>query len=235
MAVTKPMTEQLYADPTLVPEHFGLDHNVERLLVVMPGYAAENPTRRVGEGHLLYRCLGSFWRMLTTASYRSFVQGYRDFYANPRSGDYMASRLAALADGALPGADILLLAVDTPSFPDALRSRQDMIELVSVPSASDLDLALERSANGGAFDAALLLHHDAIGLGLAGIEATLLGAVPDRVFVLNGRRRVYRLDRTMRRRLASRRFLAETRIVELGLGIVIGLTSRFSKHRQAAI
>ena len=235
IAETKPMAEQLYADPALVPEHFGLDRKVKRLLVAMPGYAAESSTRQVGEGHPLYRCLGSLWRLLTTASYRSFVRGYRDFYANPRSGEYMTGQISALADSAFPGADLLFLAVNTPSLPDALQSRRDMIELVSVSSASDLHLSLERLANGATFDAVLLLHHDAIGLGLAGIEETLLGAVPDRVFVLNGRRRVYRLDPVMRRRLASRRFLAETRIVELGLGLMIGLISRFSGRRQTVL
>lgn len=230
----KPVTGQLYADPSLVPEHFGLDHKVERLIVVMPGYAADGSSARIGEGRPLYRCLGALWRVVTTASYRGFVRGYRDFYANPRSGAYMASQLSALADSALPGVDMLLLAVDMPALPEALMPRQDMVELVSVPSAADLHLALENASKSAVFDAALLLHHDAIGLGLAGIEATLQGAVPDGLFVLNGRRRVYRLDQAMRRRLASRRFLAETRIVELGLGLVIGVFARFSGRRQAA-
>ena len=52
-------------------------------------------------------------------------------------------------------------------------------------------------------------------------RATLADAMPGRTFVLNGRRRVYHLDRDMRGRLALRRFLAETRLAELALSYTI--------------
>ncbi|MGI9498848.1 MAG: hypothetical protein ACR2P3_02325 [Geminicoccaceae bacterium] len=228
------MSDQLYADPSLVPRHFGLDRKIERVVVVMPGYAAEGSARRLGEGHFLCRCLGFLWRALTMESYRSFVRGYRDFYANPRSSNYMAARLSALMDNAFPEADLLLLAVDVPSLPEPLSPWQDTIEMIPVPSAQDLRATLERSAKDVSFDVALLLHHDAIGLGLARLEKTLLEAAPGRTFVMNGRRRVYRLDRKMEQRLAWRRFLAETRIAELGLSLVIGIAARFSGRRQAS-
>ena len=46
-------------------------------------------------------------------------------------------------------------------------------------------------------------------------------ALPEKVFVLNGRHRFYRLDTTMQRRLRRRRVLAETRIVEIHAGSTI--------------
>ncbi len=67
----------------------------------------------------------------------------------------------------------------------------------------------------------LLVHADALGLGLGGLERELAAAFPEQVFVLNGRRRLYRLDPVMRRRLRRRRVLAETRIVEAALGRLV--------------
>ncbi len=222
------MTGQRYADPTLVPADLGTGRDVERILVVLPGYAADPAGRTVGEGSLAGRAFGGLWRLLTTASYRRFVRGHRDFYANARSADYMAARIADLADSALGDASILLVAVDLPALPAPLAARAGKIDLVQAPAlarlGADLPGLLDRR---GPFDAALLAHHDALGLGLGSVEKRLLAHCPERTFVINGRRRVYRLDRAMRRRLALRRFLAETRLVELAAGFAIRPLSYF--------
>ena len=74
---------------------------------------------------------GRLWRLLTTESYRHFVGIYRDFYANPRSADYMAARVEELAENALTRAKIVLVAVNTSSVPTALVERQRDVDVVS--------------------------------------------------------------------------------------------------------
>ncbi len=224
------MTEELFADPIRVPENLGLERRVKRVLAVMPGYAADEGSRRVGEGHLLFRGLGLIWRVLTTESYRGFVRGYRDFYANPRSSAYMAARLSELMASAFPDASLGIIAIDPPSLPAPLREHPS-VELTSVATIEDLDAAIAADAEAKPSDLTLLLHYDALGLGLGAIEKRLLKLVPHATFVMNGRRRVYRLDRTMRKRLAPRRWLAETRLVELGLGHVIGLAAHIGDRK----
>lgn len=76
------------------------------------------------------------------------------------------------------------------------------------------------------FDAIVLAHHDAIGLGLFALERALL-ARGQPVVVINGRRRVYRLGPAAHRLLAPRRFLAQTRIGELLMGYNIDFLRYF--------
>ena len=61
----------------------------------------------------------------------------------------------------------------------------------------------------------VLLFPDSIGLDFRGIERSIGREWPDkRLFALNGRRRFFRLDDSMQRRLALRRFLEKSRITE---------------------
>ena len=215
------MTGQRYADPAQVPADLGTGRKIERILIVLPGYAADPTGRTVGEGGLACRACGGLWRLLTTASYRRFVRGHRDFYANARPMDYMATRLAELADRALGDPSIVLVAVDMPSIPAPLAGRAGRIDLVAVPGLAGLGCLADLLANQDPFDAVLLAHHDALGLGLRAVERTVLAHCPDRTFVINGRRRVYRLDRDMQGRLAVRRLRAETRMVELAASFLL--------------
>jgi hypothetical protein len=66
----------------------------------------------------------------------------------------------------------------------------------------------------------VLLYPDAIGIGFGGIERRLLRLEPHGVItVLNGRRRVFELDRRVRRRLLLRRFLERSMLIECILGV----------------
>lgn len=61
----------------------------------------------------------------------------------------------------------------------------------------------------------VLLYPDAIGMNFGWIERTLVRRLPSKsILVLNGRRRHFRLDRDMRRKLTVRRFLERFRIPE---------------------
>ena len=67
----------------------------------------------------------------------------------------------------------------------------------------------------------VLLYPDAIGIGFGAIERRLPGHA--RITVLNGRRRVFALDRPTRRRLMLRRFLERTMLLEcvFGIGLLV--------------
>jgi len=76
--------------------------------------------------------------------------------------------------------------------------------------------------------AIVLLYPDAIGMDFGWIERTLARRWPSKhVFALNGRRRLFRLDREMRRRLAVRRFLEASRLPELAVFLVFAAATPF--------
>jgi hypothetical protein len=65
-------------------------------------------------------------------------------------------------------------------------------------------------------DNIVLLYADSIGMDFGAIERNIVSHWPlKRVLVLNGRRRMFRLDPDMRRRLALRRFLEVSRLPEI--------------------
>jgi hypothetical protein len=74
----------------------------------------------------------------------------------------------------------------------------------------------------------ILAHHDALGLGLYSLERALLAQFKD-TFVINGRRRVYRLDQSAQQEHKLRRFLAQTRLAELLISYRIDLLTFFAK------
>lgn len=210
---------QAYKNAQEAPAHLGLGQPVKNVLVIIPGYAAE--TSRIGEGSALLSSAGWLWRVLTTANFKSFVKQYRDFYANPRSSLYMAEAIGALLGKAMPDAQVVLLspAQDDYSAPWAARR----LPLASAP-ADYGNLAKPH----GPFDVAILAHHDALGLGLYPLERALLAQFKD-VFVINGRQRVYRLDRSAQEGHKLRRFLAQTRLAELLMSYRIDLLTFFAK------
>ena len=70
-------------------------------------------------------------------------------------------------------------------------------------------------------DSIVLLYADCIGMDFGGIERNIISRWPlKRLLVLNGRRRLFRLDSEMRRRLALRRFLEATRLPEMAFLLV---------------
>jgi hypothetical protein len=195
----------------------------KRLLVVMPGYVAPGDGEPFADGGMLgnafARCLAS----MRAAATRQHVRFYRDFYANPRSAAYMFERVQDLLGDSPAEHRVLLLGPGLEISADAGRWASELQRLPAMAGQGAVDLdALARG-----FDAVLLVHADALGLGLVAIERKLSAAAPGRIFVLNGRRRFYRLDPRMQRLLRRRRVLAETRVVEAALGHVIPILGGF--------
>jgi hypothetical protein len=213
---------QAYKSAQETPANLGLNRPIKNVLAIIPGYAAENS--RVGEGSALLSVLGWLWHVFTTRTFRSFVRQHRDFYANPRTPTYMAEALDELVREALPEAQVVLLSAAPDDFPSSWASRRHPIEAVPA-SSSDLVKSLGPEAT---FDAVILAHHDPLGLGLYPLERTLLAQF-DNVFVVNGRRRVYRLDPAALHAHKLRRFLAQTRFAEVLMGYRIDLLTFFLK------
>jgi len=187
---------------------------VERLLVVWPAYSATKEGEAFRDGGAV-----SNWLARTLASRRSeavryHVRIHRDFYANPRSAAYMA-KLAGDALGRRHSGRITVLA-----------DRDLNIGRTDAPWAEQFVLAKHRLCSGevdihAQADAVLLLHPDPLGMGLGRLERKLLMQFPGKVYVLNGRQRAYRLDQRMVRVLRRHRFVAETRIVEKLLALLL--------------
>jgi hypothetical protein len=193
-----------------------------RVLVVAPGYMASPTSRNPGGVAQPFRTLGGLWRALTREPYRCHVRFYRDFYANPRSGAYMAARLDELFAQHCPGAKAIVLAA-----PGALGdgvSGSWAEEVRTLPAGGEpIQLVPEfarhalKAMGDEAFDAVLILHPDAIGLGQEPLERALESILPGHLFALSGRRRLRHLDAAQLRRFRLRRFVAETRVYEAWL------------------
>lgn len=213
---------QAYKNAQATPDKFGLDQPVKNILVIIPGYAAE--TSRIGEGSALLTAVGWLWRVLTTGSFKSFVRQYRDYYANPRSSAYMAEAIGELIRKAIPDARVVLLCPAQDDCPASWAARRLPFE----PAPADYGDLVKSLGPEVAFDAAILAHHDPLGLGLYPLERALLAQFKD-VFVVNGRRRVYRLDQPALDAHKLRRFLAQTRFAELLMSYHIDLLTTFLK------
>jgi hypothetical protein len=191
-----------------------------RLLVLLPDYSAsalDAPFSDGGStGTLMDRCL----RAMRGTATRHHVRLYRDYYANPRRPGYMLEIAGELIDRLTAKAVTLIVdqsveLVVTPAWATTVERWQCPLR-----GAGSAELPVA-----GNFDAVLLLHSDPLGLGLAQIERQLLRRFPNRVYVLNGRRRCYPLDRRMCRLLGRRRFLAETRLIEAVLARVVRIAA----------
>ncbi len=189
----------------------------ERLLVLFPGYSAPSGSEPFADATMVGNAFARLLAMVRRPATRDHVRFYRDFYANPRSPAYMAERLRALFGSGEGRRRTLVLDPKLDGEDATAGWAGDIHRSADSLARSPGDLAEQMRAH----DAVLLLHSDALGLGLGALERRLVGAFPAGVFVLNGRRRLYRLDARMQRRLRRRRVLAETRIVEAALARVV--------------
>lgn len=194
----------------LVPERdaFGLQ---ARILFVFCGYHGDHGSR----DHVVWRV----GRRLRLTSIVENARRVRDYYANPRSFDYLfaLAREFRAANGMSSSVHALIDPKLAPAT-DA-HSEPAFVTVEVMPDApynTTVRQWCERHA--GRLDAIVLLYADAIGLGCAPLQRAALAAAPQ-VFVVNGRRRAFVLDRAARRALAWRRFLSNWRFVEIGLAV----------------
>jgi hypothetical protein len=194
----------------------------ERLFVLFPGYSApkdEEPFRDGGSlSNQLVRNLAA-WR---SPDMRRHVRVYRDFYANPRAPDYMAKLAGEIvARSRIGQVTVLIDPAVTVAQADTPWTNDIRVVERQLRDATLDDLGINPKPG----DAVLLLHSDPLGMGLGDLERQLSKVFPGRVFILNGRRRAYRLAERMSRILRRHRIIAETRVVEALLARLVGVVA----------
>jgi hypothetical protein len=149
---------------------------------------------------------------------------HRDHFANPRGLAYLIDLAARLGAEVVPAAppDLLIDAAYPELEDGAFRSAFARVERGATARFAALGTPpLLADALRGAHDTVVLVHADALGLGCELLERVLLADPARRVLVVNGRRRVYALTSDARRALRLRRFLARTRLPELGFALAV--------------
>lgn len=125
---------------------------------------------------------------------------FPDDYANPKSGLLARWRCHVIANAVVRDRGYMEGLFKT-HFPHG--------ELAELGQRGIPEAAIEKA------DTVVLLYPDPIGLDFSACERFLASRWPTkRILVLNGRRRLFRLDRERRRRLALRRMLALFRPLE---------------------
>jgi len=149
---------------------------------------------------------------------------HRDHFANPRPLPYLlelAERFAAEVAPAAPP-DLLIDVAYPESEEGAWRGAFARVERGATARFAALGTPpLLADALRGAYDSVVLVHPDALGLGCELLERALVAEPARRVLIVNGRRRVYALASDARRALRLRRFLARTRLPELGFALAV--------------
>ena len=202
-------------DRSGLPDVVEILRKAGRIAVIMTGYAAPRDGEKFQDASLIGNAMARFLSAMRSRALREHVLFYRDYYANPRSDQYMLQRLYELGSTCSFSALLVPEAAIIPSEVLPFFSRVRRIEPLSFWRRENL---LDLRAG---HDAILLVHSDPLGLGLGTLERQLQRLFGEQLFVLNGRRRLYRLDSRMRRILARRRLLAHTRIIEAILGRLV--------------
>lgn len=167
--------------------------------------------------------LGRLKNVVTLQALRRFVAQWRDFYANPRSYDYQRNLVEAVAERCQAGAEVI---IDGAFSSDLTAPAHPAIKSVSRrdlgrTSADQLPAALT----------VILVYPDPLGLSWQRLEDGIRKQGRS-IVVVNGRRRMFLLNDEARRALRLRRFLANTRIVELVAGLLLIPASGFLALRD---
>ncbi len=178
-----------------------------RLLVVLCSYRGGIGNPPAFSFASLVPRLGPIARLLdrlSLLSLRQFIASNRDHFANVRTVGY---QVGLLKDALRQGSPVdVTIRVDEVLAQDAACEQLASFGQVEVRTAGDLLDANETA------DSMLLIYPDALGLGWASLESRLPSG---RVYVVNGRRRIFSLDASTSRKLRWRRLLASTRVTEL--------------------
>ena len=160
-----------------------------------------------------------WWNRFESTASRGHRIVHRDHYANPRSTAYQLAMVAAAVQQLTPDErpDAVVDAALGEEVLTAIAPGFGRIEIADLASPQSWQRTLPTEAR--EYRHVVFVFADALGLGCEGAEHRVLR---DRqsVLVINGRRRVFALDRAMSRRLAISRWLAETRAVERVLALL---------------
>ena len=142
---------------------------------------------------------------LTLLPLRSFIASNRDFFANIRPVDYQIDLLEhALALGK---PSKVIIRIDEKLQDDITDKELILPKNVEICPADKL-----WQSDNKIIDNVIAIYPDALGLGWEPLERRL---PKGKTYIINGRRRLFCFNYSMRRRLRWRRFYAETRLVEL--------------------
>lgn len=153
--------------------------------------------------------LSRIFRRTPLYRWRIHCRQQMNYYANPRDVGYAMETLKRFWESNSIRSQPRIVVDD--GFSEA--SQPLSSPLGSVASAMPVH-AIEANRD---VKTVLLIFSDAVGLGCEAIEAAASKA--PNVFVMNGRRRLFRLTPEMRRVLASRRFHSRWRLAELLLAV----------------
>lgn len=158
------------------------------------------------------RILAAGVNLVTLRRLRVFIAQMRDHYANPRP----YATQVEIARTALQGSAATSISAVIDIF-----LRVDGAEpLPFDPAPTVLPLARSIPSLTG-IDSVLLVYPDPLGLGFADLEHRIISSGVRYVLIANGRRRLFPLTERARRALRWRRFLADTRLVEVGMAVII--------------
>lgn len=158
---------------------------------------------------------------------------HRDHYANPRPLPYLMAMIAE-ATAVLSAGSVPDLVIDTRYQgvpPEEITRDFGRVSSADLANAEPWQAELLPQVPGYAH--VVLVYPDALGLGCGAGEALVLDAHAS-VFVLNGRRRLFRLDSSLAIRMRVSRFLARTRIVERALAVAIVPVAALLARRDRA-
>lgn len=196
----------------------------DTLFLVLPGYCAPGEGEAFRDAGSMLNAVAGWLARRRSPAMRGHVRVHRDYYGNPRTPAYMINAASELIARSSVKRVIAIIGMGAAVTPAEMLWVDDVrVAPVALGQASVADLGIAPQPA----DAVLLLHSDALGLGLSALERQLLTLYPGRVAVLNGRRRCYRLTPQLRGLLGRHRFHAETRIVESVLARLTWLVGGF--------
>lgn len=141
---------------------------------------------------------------------RQFIASNRDFFANVRP---MVYQVGLLEDALRLGSPSeVTIRVDQALAQDAASAQLVALGQIEVRAARDLLGPAEPADN------TLVVYPDALGLGWASLESRLSEG---KAYVLTGRRRIFAFDAHALKGLRRRRLLANTRVTELLVSMLI--------------
>lgn len=143
-------------------------------------------------------------------SLREFIASNRDFFANVRNVPYQIDLLNHALRLLMPSA--VSIRVDEALEQDVDFELLASLGSIEVRAARDLLSANETADN------IVIIYPDALGHGWACLESRL---PKEKVYILNGRRRIFPFNADTKRKLRFRRVLASTRATELLAAIAI--------------
>jgi hypothetical protein len=159
-----------------------------------------------------------FWARFESVPARGHRIVHRNHYANPRPAPYVFEMIAAATAEISNGLPDLVIDPGFDALPAEILSRFD--RTVTANALLPESWRGPLLADATSYDHLVIVYTDALGLGCEQVEAQALSRKFP-VLIINGRRRAFHLDGSVRGQLQISRFLAHTRIAERLMAAVL--------------